>query len=65
MIVQEGHWALVTGASSGLGVEFAKALAARKMNLILTARSEAPMRTLAANLQAAHGTEVIHLLLLK
>jgi len=58
MIVQKGHWALVTGASSGLGIEFAKALAARKINLILTARSESPMKTLAAKLQAAHGTEV-------
>ena len=38
----EKQWALVTGASSGLGKEFGRALAARKMNVVLAARREAP-----------------------
>ena len=38
-----GKWALVTGASSGFGVEFARLLAERNANLILTARRTEPM----------------------
>ncbi len=52
-------WALVTGASSGLGVEFAKRLAARGVNLALTARTEAPMLRLADDIRRAHGVEVV------
>ena len=38
-----GKWALVTGASSGFGVEFAKLLAERKANLVLAPRRTEPM----------------------
>ena len=51
-------WALVTGASSGLGVELAKRLAARRVNLVLTARTEAPMHRLAGDIRGEHGVEV-------
>ncbi len=53
------QWALVTGASSGLGVEFAKALAARRIDLVLAARREEPMRRLAEQLGREHGIEVV------
>ncbi len=55
----EGQWAVVTGASSGLGKELGRALAARKINLVLAARREAPMQELAAEVRARHGVEVV------
>ncbi len=48
-----GTWALVTGASSGLGAELARQLAGHGANLILTARSRDKLESLAAELQAA------------
>ena len=53
------QWALVTGASSGLGRELARALAARKVNVVLVARREEPMQTLAAELRQQHGVEIV------
>jgi uncharacterized protein len=50
----DGMWALVTGASSGLGEEFARQLAARRANLILTARSRDKLDALARALAAEH-----------
>ncbi len=50
--------AMITGASAGLGCEFARQLAASGMNLVLVARRLAPMEALAAELSAAHGVDV-------
>jgi short-subunit dehydrogenase len=48
-------YALVTGASQGLGKFFARALAARKQNLILVARTKDKLEALAGELKASHA----------
>jgi short-subunit dehydrogenase len=47
----KGKTALVTGASSGIGLALAGSLAARGMNLIITARSEDKLNEIATDLQ--------------
>jgi len=51
----KGKTALVTGASSGLGVDFATILAERGCNLVLVARRGERLQHLAEELTAKHG----------
>ncbi len=51
------RWALITGASSGIGAEFARKLAERGMHLVLTARRQKLMQQLADELDTRHGTK--------
>ena len=53
-----GPWALVAGASEGIGAAFAEALAARGLHQVLLARRAEPLEALAGALRAAHGVEV-------
>jgi len=55
-----GPWALVAGASAGLGEAFARNLAARGLHLFLLARRKEALETLAADIRARHGVQVRH-----
>ncbi len=51
--------ALITGASSGIGLELARLFAADGANLVLVARSEGKLHELADELQQKHGIEAL------
>ena len=46
-----GEWALITGASAGIGAEFARAVAREGMSCVLTARREDRLRAVASELE--------------
>lgn len=52
-----GPWALVTGASSGFGREFAGELASKGLNIVLTARRKNELDRTAEQITNAFGTE--------
>lgn len=58
-----GHWALITGASSGLGKEFAKQLACAGLNIVVVARRAELLHDLSRELTQCCGSQVIPLTL--
>jgi len=52
-----GPWALVTGASSGIGKEFARQIAASGINIVLVARREDLLKEVGAEFSKRYGVE--------
>ena len=57
-VAKYGPWAVVAGASEGLGAEFARQLAGRGLNVLLIARRAAVLQELAEEIKAQHHVEV-------
>ena len=55
----EGKWALVLGASKGIGASIARALGEERCNVIIGARNSDGIRKLASEIRIEHGVEVI------
>lgn len=53
-----GPWSVVTGASSGIGAEFARQLAAKGLNILLVARRAERLQLMADEISSEHGVEV-------
>ncbi|MFQ5677133.1 MAG: SDR family NAD(P)-dependent oxidoreductase [bacterium] len=58
-IAKYGQWALVTGASSGIGAEFSRQLGEKGLNLVLVARRKEILDAKAEDLKDAFGIEVM------
>ncbi|XP_050079058.1 inactive hydroxysteroid dehydrogenase-like protein 1 [Anopheles maculipalpis] len=52
-----GKWAVITGASDGIGKGYAHYLARQGMAIVLVARNEAKLTKVAAEIKAKHGVE--------
>ncbi|ORY22826.1 putative 3-ketoacyl-CoA reductase [Naematelia encephala] len=50
-------WALVTGCTSGLGLEFARQLAAKKYNIVLLGRRQEALDDLAKEIESKYGVQ--------
>lgn len=52
-----GPWAIVTGASSGIGRDLARLTASAGLNTVLTARNLEALNELSAEIRSSHGVE--------
>ena len=53
-----GPWALIAGASVGLGASFAHELAQKGLNIALIARRPSPLESLSSEIKERHGVSV-------
>jgi uncharacterized protein len=53
-----GKWAVITGASAGIGLALAEELASAGANLVITARRKDRLESLASRLRASHSVKV-------
>jgi len=59
VIGNQPQWALVTGASAGIGAEFCRQLSECGYSLVMVARRVEKLQALADELQTAHGTQCL------
>ena len=62
LVASPSSYAIVTGASSGVGAQMCRQLARHDFNLILVARSQSKLAQLAKELQQMHPRITIHIL---
>jgi len=53
----QGEWAIITGASEGIGKAYAEALAKRRINVILMSRSAEPLQKLAVEIKERYNVD--------
>ncbi|XP_058809241.1 very-long-chain 3-oxoacyl-CoA reductase [Phymastichus coffea] len=56
-VASQGKWAVVTGATDGLGKAFAQALANKGLDIVLVSRSLPKLEDVAANIKRTYGVE--------
>jgi short-subunit dehydrogenase len=56
-IIKYGNWALITGATSGIGAELTSQIAAKGLNIVLVARKEKDLLEHATAIQERYGVE--------
>lgn len=56
---KKGAWALVTGAREGIGYGFAHALASKGFNVVLIARNEGGLKTVAGELESKYKVKTL------
>ncbi|XP_066583381.1 very-long-chain 3-oxoacyl-CoA reductase-like [Prorops nasuta] len=56
-VASQGRWAVVTGATDGLGKAYAKALANKGLDIILVSRSQAKLEDTAAEIKQQYGVD--------
>jgi short-subunit dehydrogenase len=59
MSKSNGKYALITGATSGIGYELAKLFAKDGYNLVIVARNEENLQSTSNELSTAHGIQVV------
>jgi uncharacterized protein len=52
-----GPWAVITGASAGIGAEFARSLASKGVNVVLVARGQERLQTIESELTSKYGID--------
>lgn len=55
----KGEWAVITGASAGIGEAFVRGLAKKGLNVVLLARSQDKMRTIATACESDHSVKTL------